>query len=132
MESALFGVPYLGIYVDLAILIILMLVGVPAPFAFMAALVFLVYTYGFEVGAQLPTAFYKMRTLVLLSVPFFIMLGGFMGLGGLSDRFIAIADALVGRIKGGLGAVTIVSCALVGSIAGTCSAAVVAMPLSRR
>ena len=127
MESALFGIPYLGIYVDLAILVILLMIGVPAPFAFMAALVFLVYTYGFDPGAQLPMAFHKMKSLVLLSLPFFIMLGGFMSLGGLSDRLVAIADALVGRIKGGLGAVTIVSCALVGSIAGTCSAAVAAI-----
>jgi tripartite ATP-independent transporter DctM subunit len=89
--------------------------------------VFLVYTYGFEVGAQLPTAFHKMKSLTLLAVPFFIMLGGFMSLGGISDRFVAIADAVVGRIKGGLGAVTIVACAMVGAIAGTCSAAVAAV-----
>lgn len=124
METALFGIPYLGVYIDLVILFCLLIVGVPAPFAFMAALVFLVYTYGFDPGAQLPVAFHKMKSLTLLAVPFFIMLGGFMSLGGLSDRFIAIADALVGRIKGGLGAVAIVSCAMVGSIAGTCSAAV--------
>lgn len=127
METALFGIPYLGIFVDLAILIGLLLLGVPAPFAFMAALVFLVYTYGFVVGAQLPTAFYKMKSLTLLSVPFFIMLGGFMSLGGMSERLVVIADALVGRIKGGMGAATIVACALVGTIAGTCSAAVASL-----
>jgi len=127
LETALFGIPNLGIFVDLIILVGLLLLGVPAPFAFMAALVFLVYTYGFEVGAQLPTAFHKMKSLTLLAVPFFIMLGGFMSLGGISDRFVAIADAVVGRIKGGLGAVTIVACAMVGAIAGTCSAAVAAV-----
>ncbi len=127
METALFGIPNLGIFIDLAILVGLLLLGVPAPFAFMAALVFLVYTYGFEVGAQLPTAFHKMKSLTLLAVPFFIMLGGFMSLGGISDRFVDIADAIVGRIKGGLGAVTIVACAMVGAIAGTCSAAVAAV-----
>jgi tripartite ATP-independent transporter DctM subunit len=127
LETALFGIPNLGIFVDLAILVGLLLLGVPAPFAFMAALVFLVYTYGFEVGAQLPTAFHKMKSLTLLAVPFFIMLGGFMSLGGISDRFVEIADAIVGRIKGGLGAVTIVACAMVGAIAGTCSAAVAAV-----
>jgi tripartite ATP-independent transporter DctM subunit len=127
LETALFGIPNLGIFIDLAILVGLLLLGVPAPFAFMAALVFLVYTYGFEVGAQLPTAFHKMKSLTLLAVPFFIMLGGFMSLGGISDRFVDIADAIVGRIKGGLGAVTIVACAMVGAIAGTCSAAVAAV-----
>ncbi len=127
METALFGIPNLGIFVDLAILIGLLLLGVPAPFAFMAALVFLVYTYGFEPTAQLPMAFHKLKAFTLLSVPFFIMLGGFMSLGGMADKLVAIADALVGRIKGGLGAVTIIACAMVGAIAGTCSAAVASL-----
>lgn len=127
METALFGIPNLGIAIALVILVGLLLLGVPAPFTFMAALSFLVYTYGFEVGAQLPIAFHKMKSLTLLAVPFFIMLGGFMSVGGISDRFVAIADAVVGRIKGGLGAVTIVACAMIGAIAGTCSAAVAAV-----
>ena len=127
METALFGIPNLGIFADLAILIGLLLLGVPAPFAFMAALVFLVYTYGFEPTAQLPMAFHKLKAFTLLSVPFFIMLGGFMSLGGMADKLVDIADALVGRIKGGLGAVTIIACAMVGAIAGTCSAAVASL-----
>jgi len=127
LETALFGVPNLGIFVDLVILIGLLLLGVPAPFAFMAALSFLVYVYGFEVGAQLPAAFHKMKSLTLLALPFFIMLGGFMTVGGIADRIVAFADALVGRLKGGLGMVAIVACAIVGAIAGTCSAAVAAL-----
>ncbi|HUU62340.1 MAG TPA: TRAP transporter large permease [Dehalococcoidia bacterium] len=127
METALFGVPNLGIFIDLAILIGLLLLGVPAPFAFMAALSFLVYVYGFEVTAQLPTAFHKMKSLTLLALPFFIMLGGFMTVGGIADRLVAFADALVGRFRGGLGMVAVVACAMVGAIAGTCSAAVAAL-----
>lgn len=127
METALFGIPNLGIFVCLAILIGMFLLGAPIPFAFMAALVFLVYVYGFEVAVQLPTAFHKMKSLTLLALPFFIMLGGFMTAGGIADKLIALADALVGRIKGGLGAVVVVTCAMVGSIAGTCSAAVAAV-----
>jgi len=127
LETALFGIPNLGIFVDLAILIGLLLLGVPAPFAFMAALVFLVYVYGFEPEAQLPMAFHKLKAFTLLSVPFFIMLGGFMSLGGMADKLVALADALVGRIRGGLGMVAIVACAMVGAIAGTCSAAVASL-----
>ena len=127
METALFGIPNLGIFVDLAILIGLLLLGIPAPFAFMAALVFLVYTYGFEPTAQLPMAFHKLKGFTLLSVPFFIMLGGFMSLGGMADKLVIIAEAMVGRIKGGMGAMTIIACAMVGAIAGTCSAAVASL-----
>jgi len=127
LETALFGIPNLGIFVDLAILVGLLILGVPAPFAFMAALVFLVYVYGFEPTAQLPMAFHKLKTFTLLSVPFFILLGGFMSLGGMADRLVALADALVGRVRGGLGMVAVVACAMVGAIAGTCSAAVASL-----
>jgi len=127
MDSALFGLPYLGLLICLAILVGSLLLGIPAPFAFMGACVFLIYVYGFDPGAQLPVAFHKMKSLTLLSLPFFIMLGGFMTVGGISSRLVLIAEALVGRITGGLGAVAIVSCAIVGAIAGTCSAAVAAL-----
>jgi tripartite ATP-independent transporter DctM subunit len=127
LDSALFGVPYLGLAVTLFILISLLLLGVPAPFAFMGGVVFLIYVYGFDPGAQLPVAFHKMKSLTLLALPFFIMLGGFMTVGGISERLIAFAEALVGRVRGGLGMVTIVGCAIVGAIAGTCSAAVAAL-----
>lgn len=127
MDSALFGLPYLGLVVCVVILIGLLMLGIPAPFAFMGACVFLIYTYGFDPGAQLPVAFHKMKSLTLLSLPFFIMLGGFMTVGGISTRLVEVAEALVGRITGGLGAVAIVSCAIIGAIAGTCSAAVAAL-----
>jgi C4-dicarboxylate transporter, DctM subunit len=127
MDSALFGLPYLGLIVCLVILVGFLMLGIPAPFAFMAACVFLIYVYGFDPGAQLPVAFHKMKSLTLLSLPFFIMLGGFMTVGGISSRLVEVADALVGRITGGIGAVAIVSCAIIGAIAGTCSAAVAAL-----
>ena len=127
MDSALLGVPYLGLIVCIVILVGLLVLGLPAPFAFMGACVFLIYVYGFDPGAQLPVAFHKMKSLTLLSLPFFIMLGGFMTVGGISSRLVEVAEALVGRITGGLGAVAIVSCAIIGAIAGTCSAAVAAL-----
>jgi len=127
MDSALFGIPYLGLIVCVVILVGLLVLGLPAPFAFMGACVFLIYVYGFDPGAQLPVAFHKMKSLTLLSLPFFIMLGGFMTVGGISSRLVEVADALVGRITGGLGAVAIVSCAIIGAVAGTCSAAVAAL-----
>lgn len=127
MDSAFFGIPYLGLAICLFVLIGLLVLGLPAPFAFMGGVVFLIYTYGFDPGAQLPVAFHKMKSITLLALPFFIMLGGFMTVGGISERLIAFAEALVGRIRGGLGMVTIVGCAIVGAIAGTCSAAVAAL-----
>ena len=42
----------------------------------------------------------------LLAVPFFLLAGEIMNVGGLSRRIVDLALALVGHIKGGLGYVT--------------------------
>ena len=45
----------------------------------------------------------------LLAVPFFMLAGEIMNVGGLSRRIVNFALALVGHIKGGLGYVTIIA-----------------------
>lgn len=46
-----------------------------------------------------------------------------MSTGGLAARLINFVNSIVGHMRGGLGAVAIIACALFGSIAGSCSAA---------
>lgn len=60
----------------------------------------------------------------LLAIPFFILSGLFMGRGGIARRLVDFADALVGRFRGGLAFVDIVTCMLFGSISGSAAAAV--------
>jgi len=117
----------LNIAIDLLILIFLMALGVPVPFCFMAAVLFFIITGDYSFSFLLPIAFYKMNSLTLLAVPFFIMVGGLMQSSGIAERLVEIAHALVGSIKGGLGSATVVACAIFGSIAGTCSSAVAAL-----
>jgi C4-dicarboxylate transporter DctM subunit len=117
----------LNIVIDLLILMSLMALGVPVPFCFMAAVLFIIATGDYSFSFLMPIAFYKMNSLTLLAVPFFIMVGGLMQSSGVAERLVGIAYALVGRLKGGLGSATVVACAIFGSIAGTCSAAVAAI-----
>jgi len=60
----------------------------------------------------------------LLAIPFFILAGLFMGRGGIARRLIDFANVLVGRFRGGLAFVNIVTCMLFGSISGSAAAAV--------
>ena len=117
----------MNIVIDLLILIFLMALGVPVPFCFMAAVLFIVATGDYSFSFLMPIAFYKMNSLTLLAVPFFIMVGGLMESSGIAERLVNIANAMVGSIKGGLGSATVVACAIFGSIAGTCSSAVAAI-----
>ena len=117
----------MDIVADLVILIGLLVIGVPVPFCFMAAVLFMIVVHGYSFEFLLPISFYGLNSLPLLAVPFFIMAGGLMGSAGIAERLVNIASALVSRIKGGLGGVTVVACAIFGAVAGTCSAAVAAI-----
>jgi tripartite ATP-independent transporter DctM subunit len=55
----------------------------------------------------------------LLAVPFFMLAGEIMNVGGLSQRIVNVALALVGHIKGGLGYVTILAAILLSALSGS-------------
>lgn len=56
---------------------------------------------------------------VLIAIPFFILAGEFMNAGGLSRRIIAMATALVGHFRGGLGYAAIIAALLMASLSGS-------------
>ena len=55
----------------------------------------------------------------LMAVPFFMLAGEVMNAGGLSKRIVAVAMALVGHVKGGLGYVVIVAACVLASLSGS-------------
>lgn len=55
----------------------------------------------------------------LMAVPFFMLAGEFMTMGGLSKRIINLAIALVGHWRGGLGYVAIIAALILASISGS-------------
>ena len=63
----------------------------------------------------------------LLAIPFFILSGLLMGQGGIARRLIDFANVLVGRFRGGLAFVNVLTCMLFGAISGSATAAVSAV-----
>lgn len=110
------------IYLSLAILFVTMLSGVPTAFAFLAAcLVFLangLYTPDF----MLPYGVSKISAVVIFAVPLFIMAGSLIEKGNIGNKLTDLISSLVGRVRGGLGIVAILSCAVFGSITGSAAA----------
>jgi C4-dicarboxylate transporter, DctM subunit len=117
----------MDIILDLLILIGLLVLGVPVPFCFMAAVLFMFLLGNYDPMFMMATGFHKVNSLAVLSILFFILMGGLMTSGGIASRLVAISDVVLGRTKSGLGTVSIVSCAIFGAIAGTCTAAVAAI-----
>lgn len=112
---------------SLLLIVTLLLIGMPVAYVFgVGALSFVLLT-GKSMSYLVPHAFWQLGSFALLSLPLFIIAGALMGASGISDRLVRFVNAFVGPIKGGLGAVTIVTCALFGAIAGSGASAIAAI-----
>ncbi|MBP3427088.1 MAG: TRAP transporter large permease [Clostridia bacterium] len=55
----------------------------------------------------------------LLSIPFFIVMGEFMGAGGISEKIVNLANLAVGHFRGGLAYVNVLDSMFFGGISGS-------------
>lgn len=117
----------MDVFFDIVILVVLLVLGVPVPFCFMAAVLFMFMLGDYNPIYIVSTGFHKVNSMAVLAILFFILMGGLMGSGGIAVRLVAISDVILGRTKSGLGTVSIVSSAIFGALAGTCTAAVAAI-----
>lgn len=63
----------------------------------------------------------------LMAVPFFILAGDLMGVGGLSRRLLNVANVFFGRYTGGLAMIGVVTCMFFAAISGSGPATVAAI-----
>lgn len=63
----------------------------------------------------------------LLAIPFFMLAGEIMARGGVSKRIVILADSVVGHLKGGLSAVSIIACTFFAAISGSTPATAAAV-----
>jgi len=66
-------------------------------------------------------------SVTMMALPFFILAGEIMNRGGLTKRIIAFCNIFVGRVRGGLGYVTILACLMFASLVGSAVAACAAL-----
>jgi C4-dicarboxylate transporter, DctM subunit len=100
--------------------IALMAIGLPIAFAMALAAVVTIANHD-----SLPFSVFIQRALIgadsysLLAIPFFILAGNIMNVGGITSRIIAFANACVGRFAGGLGLTTVMSCMVFSGVSGS-------------
>ena len=104
--------------------VVLILVGFPLYVSFGVGGLAMMLVLEMDPGFAVPAIFTNLNSFVLMAIPFFIFAGGIMTASGISGRIVEFANAIVGRFKGGLGIVTIVSSALFGAISGSSASAV--------
>lgn len=64
-------------------------------------------------------SFSTMNSFTFMAFPFFLLAGTLMEHSGISEQLIRMVDAFVGKIRGSMGLVTILSCAAFGTLTGS-------------
>ncbi|GAB5512100.1 MAG: TRAP transporter large permease [Hyphomicrobiales bacterium] len=109
MEVALLFVVFLGCLV----------LGVPVAISLgLSSLCYLIVS-GIPVVVMAQKVFTGIDVFVLLSIPGFILAGNLMNSGGITERIIRFANAMVGWIRGGLGLTNISASMFFGGVTGT-------------
>jgi len=106
------------------------LIAVHMPIAFAVGIACVVYVL---LRGELPLIVVPHRMIggmdsfLLLAMPLFVLAGDLMNTGGITERLVGFARALVGHIRGGLGMTTVVSEYLFSGISGSSAADVSAV-----
>lgn len=106
---------------------LLLAIGVPVAFALVSASLATVLYLGLPPIVVVIETAAGAGSASLIAIPLFIFAGELMMRGGISERLIAFASALVGHLRGGLGQVSIVSSLLFGGVSGSAIADVSAI-----
>lgn len=106
---------------------VLLALGVPVAFAIGLAAVCTILFEGLPVAVIFQQMMSGMNIFSFLAIPFFVFSGELMLYGGIADKIVAAARAMVGHIRGGLGMSNVVACTLFGGVAGSPVADVSAM-----
>ncbi|MBS7778353.1 TRAP transporter large permease subunit [Acidovorax sp. CCYZU-2555] len=108
------------IFVFVGALLLAMAMGIPIAFSLLASGVALMWHLDlFDPQILAQNLIGGADSFPLLAVPFFMLAGEIMNVGGLSRRIVDFALALVGHVKGGLGYVTIMAGCLLSALSGS-------------
>src|SRR5690349_650932 len=108
---------------DIVILIgsftVVCLMGMPVAYALGIAAILSALYSGIPLEAVMLKVAGGMSGFSLLAIPFFILTGAIMAVGGMASRLINLAKVLVGAIRGGMALVNIVASTMFGCISGS-------------
>ena len=108
------------LFVFIGSLLLAMALGVPIAYALLVsgiALMLQLDTFDAQILAQ--NLVEGANSFPLLAVPFFMLAGEIMNVGGLSKRIVVLASALVGHVRGGLGYVVILAAVMMSALSGS-------------
>jgi len=103
----------------LGIFIVLAIAGTPLAVALGLSTAITLWWFDFPLSMVTQAMASSINSFLLIAVPLFILAGQIMERGGLSERIFDAAETVIGRFRGGLGSVNIVSSFVFGGISGS-------------
>ncbi|MCE7793188.1 TRAP transporter large permease [Salipaludibacillus sp. CUR1] len=106
----------------LAILVsffLLLFLGMPIAFTMGTVTVGMLFIKDVSLELMVQRMFAGVDNFSYLALPLFILAGNIMGKGGLTTRLMRLANAIVGKLSGGLGMTAVVTSALFGAVSGS-------------
>jgi len=107
-------------WIILGVILLLTAMNVPIGYALSIATILAVLWTGATSLSVVPlNLFSGASSFPLLAIPLFILAGGLMETGGISQRLVNLANSVVGFIRGGLAMVTVVATMIQSEISGS-------------
>ncbi len=104
---------------SVAVIVVLLLAGVAVPMAFGGVLLLIAIMGDHNIAAFMATGHWKMNTVIILVIPLFIVAGDLMQKGRIAAPIVAIAELILGGIKGGMSGACVLASAMFGAISGS-------------
>ena len=102
------------------IMLVLFVLSVPIAWSMaIAAAVYMAFGPGIPLEGFVQRLIGGIDTFPLLAIPFFILAGNLRNTGGITDRLVRFARALVGHIRGGLAHVVVVTNMIMAGMSGS-------------
>ena len=103
----------------IAVLVLTLTLGVPLPYCFGSALMIMYFLGDVTMRGMMLWGFQQLGNPVLLAIPLFVLAGTIMSESGIAASLLRFVNAFIGHVRGGLGVVAAVSCAIIGAISGS-------------
>lgn len=103
----------------IVLIVVLLIAGVAVPMAFGGVLILIWIMGDHNISAFIGTGHWKMNTVIILVIPLFIVAGDLMQKGKIAAPIVAIAELVLGGIRGGLSGACVIASAMFGAISGS-------------
>ncbi len=104
------------------ITIILMFLGIPIAYSLGFAALVSIVVGGFPLGVLIQRMFIGINSFILLALPLFVLAGGLMNETGIAEQLVNFSKVLVGKVRGSLAIVNIVTSIFFAGISGSATA----------